>query len=369
MTANFVSGTGGTLILQVSPPQDLDAIPFITITNANNFATILGPTQSGVGHVSTGVYAFNWTAPVTGGTYLAIWDGLISAAPYNSVEQVNVYSQSTVTVGPCDGWPIDTGCCDTWSTYSASVQAAATDYATAVLWAATGRRFGLCTRVVRPCGRTCQEAYGGYGSSAYAGSYWSEGTWLPYIFNGEWRNCWCGCGGTPGCCGCNVDCQVYLDGPVNNIISVTVDGDTVDPATYRVDNGVWLVRTHDQSDADCWPDFQNFNRNSGTGTFIVTYQRGLAVPTALLRAAGELACEFAKACVGAPCRLSGRVSSIARQGVNLSFVGVEALMEKGLTGISTVDQIIHTFNPYNLTSPMRVVSPDWPERTRITTWP
>jgi hypothetical protein len=73
--------------------------------------------------------------------------------------------------------------------------------------------------------------------------------------------------------------------------------------------------------------------------------------------------------VGAPCRLSGRVSSIARQGVNLSFVGVEALMEKGLTGISTVDQIIHTFNPYNLTSPMRVVSPDWPERTRITTWP
>jgi hypothetical protein len=371
VTVDFVSGTGGPLVLQVSlspsgPFVDLDSIPFITITNLNVGAVVVGPTQAGVTHPSTGTYVYTWSAPVSGGTYMAVWDGVLDGDDVSSSEVINVYSPSTVTPGPCD-WTIDTGCCSTWDSYSAAVQQHATEYATTVLWAATGRRFGLCTQIVRPCGRYCSElGSGGLGTYGY---FWSEGTWLPYIFNGEWRNCWCGCNGSPGCCGCNVDCQVYLEGPVNNIISVTVDGETIDPNTYRVDNGVWLVRTHDESTSDCWPMFQNFNKSSGEGTFIVTYQKGLAVPGPLQRAAGELACEFAKACTGADCRLPSRASSISRQGVSISQVSVDLLLEKGLTGITTVDQIIRTYNPYGLTSPMRVVSPDFPERTRVTTWP
>jgi len=302
-----------------------------------------------------------WSAEVSGGTYLAVWDGIpVSGSAMQSSEIVNVYAPSTATPGPCE-WEIDTGCCDEWDTYSASVQAAATDYATTVLWAATGRRFGLCTRTVRPCGRECQDA-GVYGY------WWADGTWLPYLLNGAWRNCWCGCNGTPGCCGCRVDCQVYLDGPVNSIISVTVDGDVIDPSTYRVDNGVWLVRTHDASENDCWPTQQNYNLSSGTDTFIVSYLKGLPVPTALKRAAGELACEYAKACTGAACRLPGRITSLARQGATISMVPVEVLLEKGLTGLPNVDQIIRTFNPYGLTSPMRIASPDL-EQIRETTWP
>lgn len=371
MTANFVSGTGGVLVLEVTSGGthvNLSAIPFITINSLNPAATIVGPTQTGVGHPSTGVYTYNWSAPVSGGTYLAVWSGsLVSGGPFTSSEIINVYSPSTSTVGPCDWGPLDTGCCDGFSDYSPAVQAAATDYANTVLWAATGRRFGLCTRVVRPCGRQCNG--GDWGGEGVYGWWWSDGTWFPYIFNGLWRNCWCGCNGLAGCCGCNVDCQVYLEGPVNNIISVTVDGNVINPATYRVDNGVWLVRTQDASTSDCWPQFQNFNVNSGIGTFVVTYQRGLAVPAALKVAAGELACEFAKACVGAPCRLPGRATNIARQGVSISMVGVESLMDRGLTGIQTVDAVIRAYNPYGLTSAMRVVSPDFPERTRIQTWP
>lgn len=374
MTVNFVSGTGGSLVLQVSqyaggPLIDLLMMPTITIADLNPVVTIVGPTSTGVSHVGTGTYVYNWSAPVTGGTYLALWSGIAGSPPasgaFNASEQINVYSQTTTTVGPCGGWDVDTTCCDNWSSYSAAVKAAATEYAITVLWAATGRRFGLCTRVVRPCGRDCQ---GQNGNGIY-GWYWTQGTWLPYIYQGLWRNCWCGCFGTPGCCGCQVDCQVYLDGPVNNIISVTVDGNTIDPATYRVDNGVWLVRTKDANNDDCWPKFQNFNKNSGDGTFVVTYQKGLAVPSPLLKAAGELACEFAKACVGAACRLPGRATNIARQGVSISLVGVEALMEHGLTGITTVDQLIRQYNPYGLTSAMRVVSPDFPQTTRIQTWP
>jgi hypothetical protein len=164
---------------------------------------------------------------------------------------------------------------------------------------------------------------------------------------------------------------VYLDGPVDSIVSVTVDGVVIDPNTYRVDNGVWLVRTKDLDEDNCWPQFQDFNLSStgSAGTFFVTYLRGLAVPTALQQAAGELACEFAKACVGAACRLPGRATSIARQGVSISLVGVDALLERGLTGISTVDSIIRAYNPYGLTGPMRIASPDFPEPTRVQTWP
>jgi hypothetical protein len=374
---SFVANTGGTLVLEVhqytnGPLVDLTMTPSITISQLSPSSVVLGPVTIGVNHPGTGVYTYDWNAPVPAGGYLVSWNGIAGTPPatgvYNAAEVLNVYTAAgNTTTGPCSGWEaLDPTCVtEDWATYSPAVTGAAFDYATTVLWAATGRRFGLCTRVVRPCGKECQNENG----NGIYGWYWTQGTWLPYIFQGAWRNCWCGCFGTPGCCGCNVDCQVYLEGPVSNIISVTVDGNIIDPTTYRVDNGIWLVRTKDASTDDCWPRFQDFNKNSGVGTFIVTYQKGLAVPQALLRAASELAGEYAKACVGAACRLPARATSIARQGVSISMVGIEALMEKGLTGINTVDQIIRTYNPYGLTGQMRIASPDYPERTRITTWP
>jgi hypothetical protein len=47
---------------------------------------------------------------------------------------------------------------------------------------------------------------------------------------------------------------------------------------------------------------------------------------------------------------------------------VDALLMNNLTGIPTVDNIIHAFNPYHIQSRMSVVSPDIP-LPRKTTWP
>jgi hypothetical protein len=170
-----------------------------------------------------------------------------------------------------------------------------------------------------------------------------------------------------------VDCQVFLPGPVAAVLSVEVDGEVVDPNTYRVDNGIWLVRTRTQAededqDPPCWPMFQNYNFDSGEHTFFVTYQQGQAVPQPLLRAAGELACEYAKACLGLPCRLPSRVTSIARQGVTITASDIDALLDRGLTGITTVDQLIRSYNPGGLWVRTRVSSPDT-EIIRETTWP
>ena len=50
------------------------------------------------------------------------------------------------------------------------------------------------------------------------------------------------------------------------------------------------------------------------------------------------------------------------------MVNVMEMLQHGLTGVDTVDQIIMAINPYGMKSAMRVVSPDQ-EVIRETTWP
>jgi hypothetical protein len=277
---------------------------------------------------------------------------------------------------PCS-LTVDSGCCSDWATYSTELQTAAAEYGALLIWAATGRRFGLCSKTVRPCRRDCGDGFdtfGGWGG----GYYWSEGTWMPYIFNGVWRNCWCGSG--PGCMSCRPSCQVWLEPPVASITNVYFSGSgIIDPSTYRVDDYQWLVRqgpaVSGSGDTDCWPIFNNFNfPASGAGepfdnsVWQVTYLQGIPLPSVLSRAAGELACEYAKYCLGQDCRLPMRMTSLSRQGVTVSLVNVDQFLEDGLTGIVTVDNVIRAFNPYRLTSRMKIATPDYTP-IRKTTWP
>lgn len=271
-----------------------------------------------------------------------------------------------MATGPC-AWDIQfNDCCECWDTLDPAAQARALNYATTVLWAATGKQFGQCPQTVRPCGRWC--------NSGTLGWFWNDGLfgpYLPYVLNGQWRNCFCGCGslgGGPGCCTCEPDQQVYLPGPVTGVTSVIQDGFLVDPSAYRVDDAKWLVRT----DGGHWTECQNFNVDAGLGVFndntlVVTYLRGEPVPSALLEAAATLACEFAKACAGQSCRLPGRLSTIARQGVQLTFQNIDFLIANMFTGIPEVDQIIKAYNPAGLARPMRVWSPDLPITRQVTT--
>jgi hypothetical protein len=260
------------------------------------------------------------------------------------------------TVGPC-GWSIpDPLCCTAaWAATPADVKSAAADYAATILWAATGRQFGLCEVTVRPCGmRQCNDG------GEFWGYDWSGGTWVPYIFNGQWFNCMC-----PGVCCCEPRCQMRLMGPVFSIVEVLIGGVAVDPATYRVDDNHWLVRTA----GECWPWCADLDTDDGANVLEVTYLRGDAVPNALLRAASALECEWAKACVGDDtCRLSNRVTSLVRSGITIDMVSPEELLESGLTGLWEVDTVIRAFNPYRLQERLRVYAPEL-NVPRQTTWP
>lgn len=284
---------------------------------------------------------------------------------------VTVFTDSVPGL-PCN-WTVDTGCCTEWDTYSTDVQTAAAEFGALSVWAATGRRFGACLRTVRPCGKDCEDNYG-WGS----GLYWSEGVWFPYILNGVWRNC---C--ATGCHRCRPGNQVWLTPPVSGIVEVKFsDGTILDPSTYRVDDYQWLVRQGPNLENDPitatdggFPRNNNYNfpvsgplaPTDFQHVWEVSYLWGRAVPGILTRVAGELACEWARNCVGAACRLPQRVTSIARQGVTVSLADVDQLLQNGLTGLTTVDSVIQRFNPSRLPSRMQIASPDLPI-IRETTW-
>jgi len=259
--------------------------------------------------------------------------------------------------GPC-AWTIDTSCCATvWADASPGLQAAATAFATDILWAATGRQFGLCSLTVRPCLRE-----GSWGFLYYNNGYGGFYGWQPFIWGGQWFNGVCGCG-LDGCVLAPYT-QVSLLGPVADITQVSIEGVVLAPAAYRVDDQEFLVR----QDGGHWPRVQNLDHVPGdVDTWTVTYHRGKSVPVSLNSAAGTLACEYIKACNGGECRLSGRVTSIIRQGVQMTMVDPTTLLEKGLTGLEEVDLLIRSYNPTGLSHRLRLYSPDV-DSQRVTTW-
>lgn len=276
---------------------------------------------------------------------------------------IDVFTGSPVPGLPCN-WTVDLGdCCADWATYSLELQTAAAEFAAVSVWAATGRRYGACRRTVRPC-----KANEFHNSAGY---FYSDGSWMPYIFNGAWRNCGA-CGASFGCCPCQPSCEIWLTPPVSGIVEVRYAGSgAVDPEAYRVDDWQWLVR----QDGGCWPSCNDYNvpvqgtyAPTDDSAWEVTYLWGLPVPSVLQRAAGVYACEWAKSCLGLECALPQRVTSISRQGVTVTLADVSQLLENGLTGLVEVDSLIQRFNPYRLASRMRIASPDMPT-IRRQTWP
>jgi uncharacterized protein DUF4082 len=277
---------------------------------------------------------------------LVVVDGSLTVTlPAVTTEMQGASAAGGATVGPC-GWVIpDPVCCDEWATLSPTIQSSARDYAALILWAATGRQFGLCTVTVRPCGmKRCNDGLG-----EFYGYDWSGGTWVPYVFNGAWFNCGCG----PVCC-CDPNCQVRLMGPVDSITEVLIGGIAVDPNTYRVDDRHWLVRTA----GECWPTCADMDTEDGDGVFEVTYVRGTNPPPALLRAAATLACEWGKACAGGDCRLSNRVTSLARNGITIEMASPDEILDNGLTGLWEVDSVIRALNPRGRIERARIYAPE-----------
>jgi hypothetical protein len=241
----------------------------------------------------------------------------------------------------CDVWPVQ-WICDLTPAQIA-VTGVALEFASNTLWALSGRQFGLCTVTLRPCRRDCYGTTWPFGVDTAVGSYAGQTYPTPYWWNGQWFNLAC-----PACltdCSCSVVSEFVLPAPVYRITQIKIDGSPLVTGSYRLDDSRLVVRT----DGGAWPVCNDLSKNdTATGTWSVTAQYGQPVPPSASIAVGQLACEVAKAIVGDDCALSQPVQSLARQGVNLTFLDPNEVFAERRTGLRLTDMFISTFNPYGL---------------------
>lgn len=283
-----------------------------------------------------------------------------------------------LTSGLCEaaGWELDPTCMNIPDGTAPETIEYWRQVAAELLFALTGNRFGpSCPVTVRPCRKSCAEGYGRFfnqGQFLGAG-YRFSGPFIPYMAGGRMYNAsLCGCASQ---CHCGPElCEVYLPGPIYDIVSVDIDGAVVDPLTYSILDGQYLVRSSatlaDAAGGTCWPSCQDMSLPPGQpGTFTVTYRTGIPLPKLGVAALSALTAHYIKGCSGCGCGASTaaarNVVSQSRQGVSYQFADPQQVLADGRTGIEIVDQFIHAYNPEGLPRAMRVLSPDAPRRPRI----
>lgn len=144
---------------------------------------------------------------------------------------------------------------------------------------------------------------------------------------------------------------LHLERPVTKIASITIDGTTLDPTLYRLDDQV-VVR----NDGQAWPITNDLTKTSGTGVFEVTYYRGYRPGSSFVWATGTLAAEFYLTFTGVKSRLPERVTTVTRQGVTFQLPAT--LFDDGRTGIREVDVVLRHYNPSGLRQQTVIASPD-----------
>lgn len=257
----------------------------------------------------------------------------------------------------------DWGCADEeWlASLDDDLKAKAEILAWETLRSLTAYRLGNCPVTVRPCSKGCYQR-SAYETSPVVGGPrqdWGSGLLSPRVVDGQWLNSPCACTTE---CSCEYLPVVDLIGPVGAVVSVTIDGSILPPASYRVDNGYQLVRL----DGEQWPSCQDMAAAPDKPlTFAVTYIQGFAPDQMAAWAAGNLAVEFAKACKGEKCALPRGVQSLSRQGIGITIN--QDMFEGGSTGITVVDAYVRLLNPHHLKSGPRIYSPD-AQPPRQTTW-
>lgn len=253
--------------------------------------------------------------------------------------------------GPCQTWPVRWTC--SLAGKDPAVTGAALEAASEMLYYLSGQRFSQCEVAIRPCREDCY-SYGRVGWSGWWGGY--GGYVTPYNLGGQWYNITCGqCSSG---CSCTVVSEIFLPGPVLEIVEVKVDGVVLTAGTdYRLDDYRKLVRI-----GALWPFCNDLNlADTEPGTWSVTAVYGEPVPILGQIAVGNLACEFIKLIEGADCALPPNVTEISRQGLTMSFGDITTDLTTFFTRYPMAYNFIRTYNPHNLMARARAYDLDGPE--------
>lgn len=326
------------------PPVDVSGLT-LQIVRVSDGAIVLGPTSSGIVHVATGVYSYEWAVPLgfTTGDYIVIWSGTYNSAPVQASEEWDVTlvgDQVAPGYTPCTSWPYVN--CDFSQFSDPSVSGTALAVATNLLDAMTGYQFGACPITIRPCGEDCN-GNGGFWNPGYASSWWNWGTWpRPLFFEGIWYNITCG--NCVGGCSCKYISEIKLPQPVSSVQQVKLDGEIMPVSGYALRDYRYLMRV----DGGVWPRCNDLTLDdTHVGTWSVSLQVGQPVPSLGRLAMGELACNIAALLTGATCALPQPVQTLTRQGVTMNLVDPSQFPDQRI-GLYFSDLFIGAFNPHHL---------------------
>lgn len=245
-----------------------------------------------------------------------------------SADICSSWADTADSCAPCDTYEFDPGTLEDWI-----------QVASQVLWDLTGRRWsGICVDTIRPPS-VC-------GCVAWSSPWWprvgASGGYVE-LYGDTWLEGGALCG-----CGCDGVSELILPGyPAIDVIDVTIDGETVDSARYRIDDHSRLVYQPDLTDNEGrrhWPCCQRLSQPAGEAhTWSVTYMFGQEPPLGGIKAAASLGCQLALSCLPTDsdgfksCRLPKRATSITRQQVAVALADPLALFPEGLTGLPEVD--------------------------------
>jgi len=259
-------------------------------------------------------------------------------------------------IGPCTPWITGSdvaSCCDVGDCDTPALLDTVAEEASLALFEISGRRFnGICERTVRPCSDRCG-CWGGY--SINGPWYWTYNYWLPVW--GWWNEC-------GDKCGCSPLERIPLAGyPVQAITEVLIDGDVVDPSSYRLDNRRDLVRMDDPGPPYVkryWPSCQNLALEADQpGTFQITYTWGIAPPQVALSAASELACLMWRSCSSGDCDLPDGVTRVTRAGITIDRTMLGHWLDPSQpTGLFSLDMFLRSYGNVIGQRTTAIYSPD-----------
>jgi hypothetical protein len=182
-----------------------------------------------------------------------------------------------------------------------------------VLYTATGKQFSACDMNLRPHTGLCDELWG----------------------------------------------SVALPRPVIEILSVKIDGATINPNQYVVIKDGLLVRR----DGKPWPSYNNLLLDdTQVGTWSVAVKYGVPPPPESRYMAGIYMCELIKAKTGKKCRLPWNTTNVNMGDVSTSYPDPYQFLKDGYTGIPEIDTWIKAVNPYEVREKTTIASP-WSSRT------
>lgn len=230
----------------------------------------------------------------------------------------------------------------------------------ALLWAsrrvfmATGYQFfGCCEATIRPCRQQTCGVVSATLPDGFPWTSWLQPEQLPAWASGLVPVWACSCSADD--CSCTSWDRIPLPLlPAREVVSVQIDGDTLDPSSYTLVDSAWLLRV----DGERWPTCQAVELPDGdVGTWSVTYRHGLDLPPEGVPLVAQYACELARACKGGDCSLGPGIRVVHRDGVEFAVAEPADYRERNLTGFGPLDDWISLLLGGHVSEPPRIYRP------------